>query len=148
MVDHVISQPKIRELFKGIKTNVGSLVNLLLQLIQRSKDLAAQEVFTRFISHLCFCVAPISDDVLLKLLQQLGRPLANHAKDNQNLQKASLNCLSNLLHNEQYVLPPPVLQLLPDVYRKLKDMLLNLTKTKNPMSKKFVILLTTALRSF
>ena len=56
--------------------------------------------------------------------------------------------LRNLLHNEQYALPPPVLQLLPDIYRKLKDMLLNLTKTKNPQSKKFVILLTTALRSF
>ena len=41
VADHVISQPKVRELFKGIKSNVGPLVNLLLQLIQRSKDLAA-----------------------------------------------------------------------------------------------------------
>lgn len=125
LVDYVISQPKVRDLFKSSSAKVDSLVDKLLTLIKQSKDVDSSEIYTRLISHLAFCLAPISDDMLGKLMLTLHRHAFSTQKETLKLQKASLNCISNILNADVVQpLPKPVVDNLADLYRKLKELLL------------------------
>jgi hypothetical protein len=70
-VDHVISQPKIRDLFKQNTSKVDILVDTLLTLISAQKDPDSSEILTRLISHLAFCATPMTDDTFSKLIKHL-----------------------------------------------------------------------------
>jgi len=79
---------------------VDPLVEKLITMIKQSKDLDSIELYTRLVSHLAFCGAIISDMVLTNLLAQLQKNAFNTVREYQKIQKASLNCLSNLINFE------------------------------------------------
>jgi len=63
LVEHVITQPKVRDLFKVNTYKVDYLVDKLLNLILKSpKEIDSNEIYTRLISHLAFCGNLMSDD--------------------------------------------------------------------------------------
>ena len=91
----------------------------------------------------------MGDDVLLRLFQFMSKCVTLTAKETLALHKSALNCLSNIINNE-YVLPKAANDLFPELYRRIKDVLLMLTKRlqQNPKSKKTIIHVTTVVRSF
>lgn len=71
LIEYILSQPKIRDLFRLSETKADTLVDKLTSLIKMSKDLDAIELYTRLASHLAFCNSSISDASLAALLIQL-----------------------------------------------------------------------------
>jgi hypothetical protein len=68
LVEHVVSQPKVRELFRNNNFKVDSLTEKLIGLIRASKEPDTQETYTRLLAHLAFCSQPMNDTTLTKLL--------------------------------------------------------------------------------
>ncbi len=74
---------------------------------------------------MAFCVAPMSDDTMSELMQHLLRTAFMQTKESLKLQKASLNCLSNILNADQVQpLTKPVIDTLGELYKKLKEVML------------------------
>ena len=81
----MITQPKVRDLFKSNNSKADALVEKLISLINSSKDVNQSEIYTRLISHLAFCVVPISDDYLNRLMLNLMKHAFSSTYETQKL---------------------------------------------------------------
>jgi hypothetical protein len=150
LVEHVVSQPKVRELFKLNTYRVDNLIDKLLSLTkQPHPDPDANEKYTRLLSHLAFCQQPVSDVTMTKLVFSLTQSSFSGQRETLKWQKASINCISNLLQTEM-PLAKPIVDSLETWYRRLKELMLQITKklSLNHKSKKNIIYMTTVIRAF